>query len=110
MYALEQKEAVERVNAILPKDFEEHTVEFMAVGETAWIVPWGMWVDRERRCWLNPDYATKATAAGTVQMRIEHRVEGFHVWLVADHRYILKSRPSYNSGEDVVYLPVIALH
>jgi hypothetical protein len=98
------------VTAILPENLEEATVESMAIGETAWTTPWGMWVDRQRRCWLNPEYTIRDEPAGTVQMRVERHQAGVRVWVPATERWKLSRRPPHNGGEEVNYLPVTEIH
>jgi hypothetical protein len=96
--------------ALLPKSLEEAKIGGMCTGDGGWAVPWAMWVDRERRCWLHPNYTIHAHRGGTVQMRVELRGDGYHVWTAADHRYDLNDEPGYVSPSDTEYLPVVELH
>lgn len=96
--------------AVLPEDVEEYTLSSMNTGDVAWTLPWGMWVDRARRCWLHPSYPAESQPGGTVQMRVELREDGYHVWLPADQRYSPQDQPAYVSPRDLEYLPVVELH
>jgi hypothetical protein len=82
----------------------------MAVGNAGWTVPWAMWVDQHNKCWLHPEYTIHATPGGTVQMRVEFRDDGYHVWLVEGQRYSPSAKPGYCSPESTVYIPVAELH
>ena len=94
---------------ILPENLEESTVESMSVGDIAWIVPWGMWVDRQRRCWLNLDCKIRDSSGGTVQMRVERHHDGVRVWVPDTERWTLSRRPPHVGG-DVEYLPVTEIN
>lgn len=96
--------------AVLPEDMEEDTVASMLTGESAYMVPWGMWVDNERHCWLHPGYTTHKRPGGTVEMRVELREDGYHVWPVRGHKYQPTEAPGYASPADTQYIPVVELH
>jgi hypothetical protein len=95
--------------ATLPENLEEATVDSMVTGQVAYMVPWGMWVDSERHCWLHPKYPIRTQPGGTAAMRIELREDGFHVWPTA-HRYSPSSEPGFVSPTDTEYVPVVQLH
>jgi hypothetical protein len=97
-------------HAILPEDYEEATIDSMVTGERGYTVPWAMWVDADRNCWLHPKYTIHADTCGTVQMRVELREDGYHVWLVPGEKYQPRASPGYCSPEDTEYLPVVELH
>ena len=78
----------------------------MATGDSGWIVPWGMWADTAGRFWLHPAYDVFDRPRGTVQMRVECRWDGFHVWPPAGEKYIPLASPGYCSATSTVYLPV----
>src|SRR6266508_1609463 len=69
-----------RKQASLPESMEEDTLDSMMTGEVAYTVPWAMWVDDQRQCWLHPKYPTHRHAHGTASMRVELRRDGYHVW------------------------------
>jgi hypothetical protein len=88
--------------ARLPEDRLERTISSLREGESAWVVPWAMTVDSNRRCALKASYGISDRPGGTVSMRIERGAEGFHVWLPED--------ATWSVGEATDGLPVIALH
>lgn len=90
-------------NATLPVEYLNSNIGMMRVDESGWTVPWSMDIDVDRRCWLDPSYTIHHEAGGTVQMRIERREDGYHVWLDPSHRYTQNSVPK-------TYLPVVGLH
>lgn len=99
-----------RANAVLPEDMERATIGTMMTGDRRYVVPWAMWVDAERSCWLHPDYDTHDRCGGTVQMRVELREDGYHVWPVAGHGYRPQSGPGYFGGDAIEYLSAAELH
>lgn len=86
----------------LSEDRLTRTIAGMREGESAWVVPWAMDVDTDRRCTLRADYGISDRPGGTVSMRIERRADGFHVWLPDD--------VTWSVGSGMNGLPVVALH
>lgn len=95
--------------AVLPENFEEHTLDAMNTGDVVYTTSWAMWVDHERRCWLHPKYPANLTPGGTAKMKVALREDGYHVWLT-DYRYSPTSQPEFVSSADTQYLPVVELH
>lgn len=89
---------------------EEHTLSSMMTGEIAYTLPWGMWVDKERQCWLHPDYGASPNPHGTCTMRVMLRKDGYHVWVPPGETYKPSSTAGYVSPADTKYLPVTELH
>lgn len=98
--------------AQLPKNLVEDVIEGMAVGEVGYTVPWAMWVDQQMQCWLHPQYSIHKEPGGTVEMRIEHRPDGFHVWVTdLDFKWNSTSQPGYVGGAGPGgWIPVAELH
>lgn len=96
--------------ATLPEDLEGNTVDSMVTGEVGYIVPWGMWADTDRNCWLHPKYALHKRSHGTVQMRVERREDGYHVWVPPGTTWSVQAEPGYMSPQDTQYIPVVELH
>lgn len=99
-----------RRQAILPPQAEEPTIDQMKVGEVCYTLPWGMWVDSNRLCWLHPKYPAENRPGGTVEMRVELRKDGFHVWVPKGRSWKPSSKPGFVSPADTKYLPVVELH
>lgn len=95
---------------MLPENLEEAAIELMAVGESGWAVPWAMWVDGARQCWLHPKYTVTERPGGTGVMLVELRADGYHVWPPAGYRWSPQSEPGYVSPHDTQYIPVAKLH
>lgn len=85
----------------LPEDRLQRTIASLREGESAWVVPWAMSVDVDRRCTLKADFGISDRPGGTVAMRVERRADGFHVWIPDDATWSVGSRAD---------LPVVALH
>jgi len=98
------------MTAILPENLEGLTIDSIVVGDSGFIVPWGMWVDTQRHCWLHPKYPIHTSACGTTRMRIELRQDGFHVWPPEDETWQPQAEPVYVSPLDNEYLSVAKLH
>lgn len=97
-----------RQQATLPKRFEDkNLLKHMKVGTTAFTLPWGMWVDDQRRCWLHPDYPADPTPSGNSQMRVKRTKDGFVVWPPHGEKYTPQAEPGYVSPADTKYLRVI---
>lgn len=93
-------------NAELPKGMEPKTIADMTVGESAYVVPWAMYADTDRRLWLLPNNITQDRRGGTVQMLIARTADGFRVRQVPGETYAPgKNLPS----DDQDSLPVIEL-
>ncbi len=100
----------EKRHQILPDRREDPKISDMIVGESAYTVKWGMWVDHGRRCWLHPDYTVQASPFGTANMRIELRENGYHVWAPPGATWEPREKPGYYSPADTKYIPVLELH
>jgi hypothetical protein len=98
-------------HAVLPEGLEDGGgIGGMMIGEVAYTLPWAMWVDTDRRCWLHPHYPARESAGGTVQMRVERRLDGYHVWPPPGNKWSVKRRNGFVGGEDVEFIPVAELH
>lgn len=86
----------------LPEDRLTRTIAGMREGESAWVTPWAMDVDADRRCTLRPGYSIHDQPGGTVCMRIERHQEGFHVWVPRN--------TTWTTGSGMDGLPVAELH
>jgi hypothetical protein len=62
-----------------PIEEEMDTIYDMRVGESKWIVPWGMYVNKDRSTWLHGGYLTHYRLCGTVRMLITRLNHGFYV-------------------------------
>lgn len=82
----------------------------LRVGEAAYTMPWGMWLDRRCRYWLHPDYDAEPAPDGAAQMLVAHRAGGWFVWVPAGEEYVPTSQPGYVSPADTKYLPVAGVH
>ena len=69
------------MNAQLPNDLRERTLQDMKPGEAAWTVPWAMFVESDSRLWLNGNYTALTEAMGTAQMHIKREEGGYVVSL-----------------------------
>lgn len=96
--------------AVLPDALESRSLSSMSIGETGWTVPWAMWVDRQRRCWLNPGFLAESDPGGTVEMKVELRDDGYHVWPPRGTRYSISAELGSDAAQPHPRLPVVELH
>lgn len=97
------------MSQLLPEQFEEQTIDCMMVGESGYTVPWAMWVDTARRCWLHPRYTVRSEPFGTATMRIERQDDGYHVEIAGHHKYTPRENPGYSSPSDTEWIPVYTI-
>ena len=93
----------------LPFELEAKTIAMMIPGETLYIVPWAMIVDREdRSCWLRGDYTVSDNPGGTVSAEVHRNGQGFDLRLHDAFRFSLQSI-SANRREEWNLQPVNSL-
>ena len=95
---------------MLPENLEQTTIETMATGDVASTVPWAMWVDTGRHCWLHPAYHVEERPFGTFTMRIELRADGYHVWAPPGKTWSPQAAPGYADSAGTEYLTVADFH
>jgi hypothetical protein len=78
---------VEVRQARLPAVLRETTIATMKPGRTYYTVPWAMRADTDGRLWLYPGHMADVRRCGTVEMRVELREDGYHVWPVPGKVY-----------------------
>ena len=66
-------------SGFLPSRLLERTIADLEIGEEGWTVPWAMFVDEDRRCYLNGNYPIVAEMRGTAQMLIQDTKDGYIV-------------------------------
>lgn len=91
---------------MLPAQLEAGTITRMRVGDVRWTFPWAMWVDADRRCWLEAHKPAEEHAWGAVEMKVELRADGFHVWPPGKHKWLPAPQRAPGPG----YFPVVELH
>ena len=96
--------------AKLPEDLERNTIDSMTTGDVGYTLPWGMWVDTDRNCWLHPKYPIDESPHGTAQMRVALHENGYHVWAPPGETWDPQAEPGYMSPQNTQYIPVVELH
>jgi hypothetical protein len=93
-------------HAILPRGLSGETLSSMFVGDRAYVVPWAMWVDEDRRCWLYANESADDRPRGTSCMEVAREADGYHVYLPpSDH-----DRPRTEWEPRPGHIPVAELH
>jgi hypothetical protein len=93
----------------LPSTLEAATIARMVTGDVGYTTPWAMWVDDDRNCWLYPRYTLRSQPGGTVQMRVELRVDGYYVTPPEGYTWTPQSEPAFVGGNGIEYLPVAGM-
>jgi hypothetical protein len=95
----------------LSEDLETQTIAQMVNGDTFFTVPWAMWVDKKRRCWLDPDYTVHQEKGGTVQMGVAKSEDGYSVDItsVDNPNWELQEHSTHVGHEDSDWIPVIGI-
>jgi len=95
--------------ALLPDELREKTLADLEVGDSAWTVPWAMWVDNSNRCWLHPDCSASVYGGGTLQMLVARRAHGYSVGLLPDcsHKWTPSDVPGYADSATAIWIPVV---
>jgi hypothetical protein len=86
------------------RDWDRPPLDELTVGEVAWTVPWMLDRDEQGRFWLHGGASAHSAPGGTVQMRVERRPDGYHVWLPRDDR---REQIRIDDGSG---LPVVKVH
>lgn len=97
--------------AKLPVAFENQSQLLnMRVGESVYIVPWGMWVDMDGNCYLNEKYDIHPGPSGTVQLKITKIENGYIVHLKemnGDYKWERQEGPTYATPNEFCYGKVV---
>lgn len=67
-------------HAKMPEEFCDRTLGSLTVGETAWTMPWALWVDSERDCWVDPNMIFQDHSSGCT-IKVTREIGGFEVEL-----------------------------
>jgi hypothetical protein len=95
--------------AKLPESEKRVRIIDMLVGQTRFVVPWALWVDRDDECFLNEDFDTSFEASGTAQLKVT-KVEGGYIAFIyqTDHRWTPRERHDFvDTDEHLCYGKVI---
>ena len=92
--------------AKLPEFYEQPTIALLSVGESAWTVPWAMWIDRTRGCWLHPNYSVHQTPGGTVTMQVHRTEQGYDVDISRCSHFRWSLGEPHYAGSHDDWLPV----
>lgn len=91
--------------ARLPASLEQPKLADLRFDEVCFTVPWAMRVDRDGLCWLRSDFSRHEVPGGAVQMMVQRRDDGLHVWVPAGTTYSRENNPPNHND-----LPVAGIH
>jgi hypothetical protein len=98
--------------AKLPKNKEERLIQDMKIGESGYSVPWAMWVDEQKNCWLNEEYAIHKEKDVSRELKVEKLSEGYIVYIHdIDHNWSPQFEPfCFGLDETKLYGKVIGFN
>lgn len=92
----------------MPNALEDREkLKFMKYGEETYTVPWAVYVDDDRRMYIDQSFSKHHTTGGTVQMKVRRAANGFEIW-TAGQRYRVGGVHGTVSDKD--YVPVVKIH
>jgi hypothetical protein len=94
---------------MLPEHLEEITIKDMIIGETGWIVPWGMYADSDGYLYVNGGYTYSNVPGGTVDTKIEMTSRGLIVDISRSRRKEWAKDDCPHFGGDPNPVPVVEL-
>lgn len=83
--------------AVIPDDKMEKQIAGLAIGESAWTVPWAIELDAGQRAFLNTHFSQHENPGGTVQLKVTRERDGWKAELY-DREY------KFNRGDGNVGL------
>lgn len=93
--------------ATLPDEYEEKDkLGLLPERERVYTVPWAMSVTHSGECYLNSEYTFQRSPYGTLEMAVERRADGYHVWLSPGFKYDKRDKPTGSWGA----IPVAEVH
>lgn len=91
-----------------PESKRTKQLKDLAVGETCYTLPWGMWVRTDGQCFLNERYPAYEASGGTAQLKVTRVKEGYVVYIYdVDHKWSKQDEPYYASPEENCYGKVV---
>jgi hypothetical protein len=71
----------------------------MVIGETAYTMPWALWLNEDRRCMLNVQYIVFPEAFGTIELVVKRTPEGYVIDAShTDYKWEPEADPGYIGG------------
>jgi hypothetical protein len=99
----------------IPEQFINKNQLFnLKVGQSGYIVPWGMWVDLEGNAFLNENYNFHESSGGTVSLLITRVSEGYVAHLDSfkyfnePYTWEKQDSPGFNSPKQACYGKIVA--
>lgn len=92
----------------LPEELEAIGIEDLQNGETAYTVPWSVWVKMDKSAFINGHFPFTAEARGTLSMLIKRRGDDVLVDMstLEDHKFSRSEFPPHMGAKPEDYLPV----
>lgn len=92
----------------LPEELEQTSIEDLQEGESAYCVPWAIWVKLDKRSFINGHFSFESEEEGTLTMHIKRR--GSEILVDKDslggHKFSRSEFPPHIDSKPEDYLPV----
>lgn len=102
------------VPATAPESSWAETVGEMGVGDTYFTFSHHLWVDADKKIWMfkKAPLMLEREKGGTVDMKIEMREDGLHVWTGGQFRLPKPTDevPNYVGATKEDFIPVVEVH
>ncbi|MBI3559277.1 hypothetical protein HY085_02680 [Candidatus Gottesmanbacteria bacterium] len=92
----------------LPEELEQIGIEDLQNEELAYVVPWAIWIKKDREALINGHYSFSAEEHGTQSMRIKRRGPEILVDMASlgNSKFSRSEQPPHVGARPEDYLPV----
>lgn len=93
----------------LPEEFDALGIKDLIVGETAYAVPWSVWVRLNGTAAINGSFNFEEHPSGTLSMEIKKVGPKIQVNLktIGNYKFERSETPPHNGSSEEDYIPVI---
>ena len=87
---------------------DKNKLRDMAIGQTGYMVPWGMWVDLDGTCYVNEQYPITNSPFGTSSLKVTRVESGYVVHIhESNHKWSRCDGNPFNTSGEYVYGEVV---
>lgn len=94
---------------VLPEEFDQLNIKDLIDGETAYSVPWSVWVKMNGTAQINGKYSFEEKPKGTASMEIKRRGNEILINLktVGNYKFDRQESPPHLGSTEEDYIPVV---
>lgn len=87
---------------------DKNKLRNMAIGQTGYMVPWGMWVDSDGTCYVNEQYGFTNSPFGTSLLKVTRVESGYVVHIhESNHKWSRCDGNPFSTSDEYVYGEVV---